>query len=70
MIIGLLAERDGWLCHLCEKLVTWETASIDHRIPLRTQIDHSAQNLRLAHRLCNWKQGYKLGIGRDVLPPG
>jgi 5-methylcytosine-specific restriction endonuclease McrA len=62
MIIGLLAERDGWICHICHALTTWETASIDHVIPHKIREDHSPQNLRIAHRRCNHKSGYKIGI--------
>lgn len=55
-------ERDGWMCQLCERPVDpalnhpnlW-AASLDHVIPQSAMIipDHSPENLRLSHFLCN-----------------
>lgn len=55
-------ERDGWVCQLCNRPVDpnlghrelW-AASLDHVVPQSLMLvpDHSAQNLRLSHRLCN-----------------
>lgn len=55
-------ERDGWVCQLCNRPVDpdlghrepW-SASLDHVVPQSLMLvpDHSAQNLRLSHRLCN-----------------
>lgn len=58
MVIGLLAERDGWDCYLCHLPTTWETVSIDHVIPRCLEPDnHAPTNLRIAHRRCNYKRG-------------
>jgi 5-methylcytosine-specific restriction endonuclease McrA len=53
----VVAERDGWICHLCGDVVTRGTWSIDHLIPLSRGGDHSYANVRLAHRLCNVRRG-------------
>lgn len=62
-------ERDAWTCQLCMELVDQEltvldpcndwAASLDHIIcqSWRDVPDHSASNLRLAHRWCNAVRG-------------
>lgn len=59
-------ERDGWVCQLCfdpvdpsvDTLDRWGH-TLDHIIPQSHQLvpDHSPQNLRLAHRICNSLRG-------------
>ena len=59
-------ERDGWICQLCGDLTDPTLdhnsdlyPSLDHIIPRSRQLvpDHSAGNLRTAHRICNSKRG-------------
>lgn len=57
-------QRDGWRCHLCARrvdpLAKWPDqmcASIDHLIPLSAGGADSAENVRLAHWLCNVRRG-------------
>lgn len=72
MVIGFLVERDGWSCHLCGELVTWETASIEHVTPCAVRVDHSPSNLALAHRVCNYKNNGKkrsISIALEVIGP-
>lgn len=65
-------ERDGWMCQLCGDPVDKTlhfladmAASLDH-IECQSWAlvpDHSAENLRLAHRLCNSLRGDESWLG-------
>lgn len=48
-----IAERDGWVCYLCEQLVTRRTWSLDHVIPLSKGGAHTYANARIVHHRCN-----------------
>lgn len=59
-------ERDGWVCQLCMTPVDREAHYLDDQAPSLDHIecrswalipDHSPENLRLAHRLCNSFRG-------------
>ena len=59
-----IAERDGWLCHLCGKKVpNRQYASrdadptIDHLIPVSAGGHDVKSNVALAHNRCNWERG-------------
>lgn len=60
-------QRDNWQCGLCGKTVNpnhqdkMQRESLDHIVPLAAGGPHTADNLQLAHRICN-------SIKRD-LPP-
>lgn len=58
-----IAERDGWRCHICKRLVPDrpyatrpQDATVDHLIPLSHGGDDTPQNVALAHNLCNMKR--------------
>ena len=58
-----IAERDGWRCHLCGRLVpdrqytaADDDPTIDHLIPVSEGGEHSRTNVRLAHNRCNWER--------------
>lgn len=62
-------ERDRWVCGICSQPVDPSlsslddmAASLDHIVPRSHTLfpDHSAGNLRLAHRLCNSLRGDRL----------
>lgn len=55
--LGLVAERDGWRCHICKKKVEVGDASVDHLVPLSKGGDHSWENVSLAHKRCNSRRG-------------
>lgn len=62
--IAKLAERDGWVCHICERDIDpslhhnhKEGATIDHVVPLAAGGDDSMANTALAHRTCNSAKG-------------
>lgn len=57
--LSVLADRDQWICHLCGNIVLKETWSMDHLIPLSKGGDHTYENVKLAHRLCNIRRGNK-----------
>jgi len=48
-----IANRDGWRCHLCGKLVHRRDWSLDHLVPLSRGGLHQRQNVALAHHYCN-----------------
>jgi len=55
--LGLVAERDGWRCHICRGKVAVDEASTDHLVPLSKGGDHSWENVALAHKRCNSRRG-------------
>lgn len=60
-----VAERDGWSCHLCGRLVRQIAgtaheplgATVDHLVPIAAGGLHTWDNVALAHRRCNLKRG-------------
>ena len=62
-----IAERDGWVCGLCEGEVDPEiqwpdsmSVSIDHIVPLSRGGDDTPANVRLAHLGCNSARGARV----------
>ena len=62
-------ERDGWVCQICFEPVDRDAdvqgdlfPSLDHIVPQsRSAVpDHSVENLRTAHRICNIRRGAAL----------
>lgn len=64
-----IAIRDGWLCHICGGSVSphlWglidpDAPNIDHIIPISRGGSDTAENVKLAHRLCNMRKFNKIG---------
>ena len=61
-----IAERDGWLCHICGSPVEPGlghpdpmSASLDHVVPLALGGPHSPENVALSHLACNLSKGAK-----------
>lgn len=52
---GLGVPRSCYLCGAAG--LTWETAALDHVLPVARGGDHALGNLRWAHRRCNWLKG-------------
>lgn len=59
-------ERDGWVCQICFDAVAQDlhfndlmAPTLDHIEPQSAALipNHSPQNLRLAHRICNARRG-------------
>ena len=64
-----IAERDGWVCHLCGDPVdpnvrgrTSRSVSFDHVIPITRGGFHAEHNIRLAHYGCNSRKGNRLEV--------
>lgn len=62
-----IAERDAYVCHLCDQLVNmglrWPilgAASVDHIIPLSKGGDDRLSNVALAHLGCNMSKGNRV----------
>ena len=55
-----IADRDGWVCHICRQTVLPEQASLDHVIPISKGGPHTRDNVKLAHLLCNQRKGNRL----------
>ncbi len=66
----VIAERDGWTCHLCGDSIDrerhyqgWinpEGASVDHVVPLSRGGSNDPANLKAAHWSCNVRRGNRL----------
>lgn len=63
-VCAKVSERDGWICQLCGEPVDPRLpkdhpygASVDHRNPCSRGGLHLAENLQLAHRLCDSQGG-------------
>ena len=50
-------ERDRWICGICRCPVLRGEESIDHVVPVSRGGQHTRDNVRLAHRLCNNRRG-------------
>lgn len=48
-----VAERDGWICHLCGKRVAPGQESVDHLVPRSAGGPDRMDNVALAHHRCN-----------------
>ncbi|HEX8288032.1 MAG TPA: HNH endonuclease [Pyrinomonadaceae bacterium] len=56
---GEIIARDGCECYLCNKELTYETATIDHVIPLSRGGWHCPSNAKIACEFCNKSKGKK-----------
>ncbi len=57
--LDALMERDGGVCHLCDKKVARNQASVDHLVPLSAGGAHLWVNVALAHRTCNARRQHR-----------
>lgn len=55
-----IRERDNGVCHICTRWVSVHEESLDHVIPLARGGTHTADNLKLAHKVCNSRKGDRL----------
>lgn len=67
VILAEIAERDAWVCGLCERLVDAElvypdpmSKSLDHVVPLSKGGSHDPSNAQLAHLRCNVSKGNRV----------
>lgn len=54
-----IIKRDGLSCYLCGKILTYETATIDHVIPLSKGGFHCPNNVKIACLKCNQEKSNK-----------
>lgn len=62
-----IAERDGYVCHICNELVDMTLprtsklgATLDHVVPISKGGVDSLDNLKLAHWVCNVRKSNKM----------
>jgi len=59
--------RSSQICWLCNsKIEMIEEASVDHAIPLDKGGSNRADNLRLAHKSCNFKKANQIIVGGSL----
>lgn len=56
-IVFSLAERDGWTCTYCGALMTLDTSTIEHVVPLTRGGMDAINNMVLACKQCNADAG-------------
>jgi 5-methylcytosine-specific restriction endonuclease McrA len=73
VLMAVIADRDGWRCHICRtrvgKKIAWphpRSASLDHVVPLSLGGVHDPSNVRPAHLGCNSSKGNR-GGGEQLL---
>ncbi len=54
---SVILERDNSVCHICKKHVIRKDVHFDHVIPIFRGGDHSYENIKVAHSICNLKKG-------------
>jgi 5-methylcytosine-specific restriction endonuclease McrA len=52
-----IIKRDGQNCHICGEWVSMHEMTFDHVIPLSKGGTHTADNIRIAHMVCNSRKG-------------
>lgn len=52
-----IVARDKSICHLCGEPVGADDLHLDHVVPLSRGGEHTAENLRVAHGICNQRKG-------------
>ena len=57
-MIRSIAERDGWVGMYCGRVLTPETATVEHIVPLAGNGLDSLRNLTLACASCNNEAGH------------
>lgn len=72
-LLGYLFKRDRGRCGICRKPVRARRGpmrpSVDHIIPLSVELNHSLENVQLAHYRCNLSKGNR-GGGEQLLLVG
>jgi 5-methylcytosine-specific restriction endonuclease McrA len=55
-----ILARDGSRCHICGIETYIDDRTLDHVVPLTLGGEHTPDNCRIAHRVCNSRKGKKL----------
>lgn len=60
----MIFDRDGYICQICLKPITknlpphdWQSATLDHIIPISAGGQHTMDNLQSSHKICNFHKG-------------
>lgn len=61
-----IIERDRNICHLCRLPVEPHDIHLDHVVPLARGGNHTADNLAVAHSLCNARKGARMPDLREA----
>lgn len=60
-IVYFLIDRDGLKCQICgEPILNYIEIGVDHKNPVMLGGKNRIENLRLAHRTCNQKDGLRV----------
>jgi 5-methylcytosine-specific restriction endonuclease McrA len=69
VVFSAVADRDGWVCGLCDVAVDpdlqWPdpfSGSLDHVVPLSRGGAHDPGNVQLAHLRCNTVKGNRIEV--------
>lgn len=57
---SVIYERDGGICHICNTFVHPDELDMDHVIPINRGGEHSYNNIKVSHGICNRRKGTKL----------
>mgnify|MGYP000862721279 CR=1 FL=1 len=61
-LTDVIYQRDAACCHLCGRPVRRADASVDHVIPSSKGGASTLDNLRLAHKRCNFAKGNRVPV--------
>lgn len=67
--IKILSERDGYFCFICkDPFGKKEKPTIDHWIPISKGGTWNIENLRLAHKACNFWKSDRVPLEDGTIP--
>ena len=55
-----ILERDKSICHMCLEVVEPEDLHFDHVIPVSKGGEHSMDNIKVCHKICNLQKAAKV----------
>jgi 5-methylcytosine-specific restriction endonuclease McrA len=56
-LVAQVTARHGWFCHYCYEHLSWETITLDHKIPRSQSGSDEPANLLPCCRVCNSIKG-------------
>jgi 5-methylcytosine-specific restriction endonuclease McrA len=61
-------EKQGKICPICKKRLTWADATTDHIRPRSLGFDDREENIQAVHYLCNIRKGSQQNYVEDLAP--